>query len=79
MAIYREDDMKLDVDVLEDNSDAEWHRYVLRVKEILRPHFLCKPPGVGETFDCERRKDCRYGGMWTLNANETELAAAAKQ
>ena len=52
--------------VLENNSNSEWERYVLRVEEVVRESGVVKPSQIGETFSCEKRKDVCMGGLWHL-------------
>lgn len=63
--IYREDDWKAEVEILEDSSDKEWARYKLKVVKILRESVL---NGIqeGEEFDVSHKKGAVFCGMWTL-------------
>lgn len=64
MARYTEDGLVMGVDVLADKSDDEWERYELRVTEIIRENGIYKPPHIGWTFECSRRRS--FGGIWHL-------------
>ena len=55
VAEYSEDGERFWVDVLADNSDAEWHKFDLRQHE------------TNETFSVSWKKKGGYcGGMWRL-------------
>ena len=66
MKVYREDDFKAEVEVLKDESDAQWARFTLRVVRTLRASKIYKPTPDGEVFSVDRKKDAHWGGMWTI-------------
>ncbi len=65
-AFYHEDGEVDRVEILENNSDSKWERYVLRVKEVVRQSRLVKPSEVGETFSCEKMRGVSMSGLWHL-------------
>lgn len=64
--IYREDDWKAEVEVLEDTSDDEWERYKLKVVKTLRESRMYKSTPDGEIFSVEQKKGIGFSGMWHL-------------
>lgn len=66
MNIYCEDDWKAEVEILEDNSDAEWARYKLKVIKTLRESRMYKPTPDGEIFSVDQKKGIGFPGMWHL-------------
>ncbi len=64
--IYREDDWKAEVEVLENNSDAGWMRFKLKVIKTLRPSAIYEPTKDGTIFCVEQMAGVCFGGMWTL-------------
>ena len=69
-AFYHEDGNVWRVEVLENNSDSEWERYVLMVKENVRLSGFIKPSEIGETFRCDKRRDVAVAGLWHLLEND---------
>ena len=66
--IYREDGWKAEVEVVADNSDAEWTRYTLKVVKTLRDSPLYKSPPDGDVFSVDALKNSgAYAGMWHLS------------
>lgn len=67
MVTYHEDGMILEVDVLDDRSDADWDRYRLRILRVIRDNPLLGPPeAVGEEFSVDQYRHGAWGGMWFL-------------
>ena len=68
--IYREDDWKAEVEILEDNSDEKFSRYKLKVIKTLRASNLYKPTKDGTIFCVDVDKSCGHQcGMWSLSNN----------
>lgn len=68
--IYREDDWKAKVEVLEDNSDDKWMKYKLKVIKTIRSSRIYKTPKDGHIFEIVHLKDAGwYGGRWHLSEN----------
>lgn len=71
--IYREDDWKAIVQVLEDNSDEEWKRFKLRVIRTLAESRIYNPTADGEEFEVSHlRNGGSFSGMWRLDTNDPE-------
>lgn len=65
-AVYAEDDWVARVEVVADNSDAEWLRYTLKVLKTLESSKRFIPVEDGTEFAAEHKKDRKYGYAWTL-------------
>ena len=67
--IYREDDWKAEVEVLEDNSNDKYERYKLKVVKTLRDSRMYKPTPDGEEFEVEKQKNPggHSNGEWHLS------------
>jgi hypothetical protein len=73
MVTFHEDGMILEVEVLEDTSDADWYRYRLRIIRVIQDNPLLGPPeAVGEEFSVDQYRHGAWGGMWYLEGYETE-------
>lgn len=71
--VYREDDWKAIVEVLEDTSDNEWKRYKLKVVRTLVESRIYNPTPDGEEFDvCHLRSGGSFSGMWHLDTDDPE-------
>jgi hypothetical protein len=87
MALFLEDGLIAEVEVLEDRSTPTrhrrstpaWHRYKLKVLKVIRQ----SPYGniaVGEVFDVEQITEGAWGGMWSLeNYTKEERSKARKK
>ena len=73
MAIFNEDGLICEVEVLEDKSDKDWKRYKLRVINVIRESPLCLPPKPGEEFSVEQVTKGAWVGMWFLTDYEKPI------
>ncbi len=65
--IYRDDDWKAEVEVLEDTSDDEWARYKLKVVKTIRESRMYKTAQDGDVFSVMQRRCGSFSGMWHLS------------
>ena len=66
--IYREDDWKAEVEVIEDKSDDQVYCYKLKVIRTLRSSNIFNHTPDGTLFDCSQQRDAgAYSGMWILS------------
>lgn len=65
--IYREDDWKAEVEVLEDNSDDTWDKFKLKVVRTIRKSAIYKPTEDCAVFEVSKMKNVCCGGMWSLS------------
>jgi hypothetical protein len=76
VALFREDGMRAVVNVLENNSDEKFDRFKLEVVKVEQSSSMFKDPEIGEVFSVEQSNEGVWGGMWSLDASDEELAAA---
>lgn len=71
MPIYREEGFKLEVQVLRDESDETWERYVLKVLNVLRQSRVVRTPVIGEEFSAQARRDSKLYVGWELEGYQS--------
>ncbi len=65
--IYREDDVVLKVEVLENFSASDIEHYRLKVTDVIQDSAIYKPSHVGQIFDVGKLRNVCFGGMWELD------------
>lgn len=67
IGLFCEDDIRLKVRVIVDDSDKEWRRLTLEVLEVLKVSRIYRTSGtVGERFSVSQKRGVAYGGMWSF-------------
>lgn len=63
-AVYTEDDWIAEIKILDNESDAEWHKFRVQVVKTIQESSVYKPTKNGHIFHADRRRD--YGGCWAM-------------
>jgi hypothetical protein len=59
-AIYTEDDATAKVEIVEDRSDNEWERYLLKIIEPIQQSRIFHDWKIGETFEVCNKKNSGF-------------------
>ena len=66
-AFYHDSGIVYKVKVLENNGNAEWERYKLKILRVVQESPIFKSSAAGEEITCEKKRDCGCcGGLWHL-------------
>jgi hypothetical protein len=64
--IYAEDGWVAKVEILEDNSSADWLRYKLKVINTRQAPRFCHTPEIGTIFSVDKKINAGFYGIWDL-------------
>lgn len=73
VGVFTEDDLRLRVRVLHDDSDEKWERYTFEIIEVLQDSRIYKGrPAPGDRFPVSLKRGVAFGGMWHFQEEEEQ-------